>query len=119
MGLAREIVARIGDSRMKYNELEASLSVDARGSLDRELKRLIMMQVVEKNYPINRRDDKKKSFYELSDNLLRFYYTYVFPSRSNIVRLDPPSFFRLFVAESFGTFVPVGSRGSFASISFG
>ncbi|MFA6776144.1 MAG: ATP-binding protein [Sphaerochaetaceae bacterium] len=105
MGLAREIVARIGNSRMKYNELEASLSVDARGSLDRELKRLIMMQVVEKNYPINRRDDKKKSFYELSDNLLRFYYTYVFPSRSNIVRLDPPSFFRLFVAESFGTFV--------------
>lgn len=105
MGLAREIIARIGNSKKKYNEIEAMMSVDAKGSLDRELKRLIIMQIVEKGYPINRKDDKKKSFYELSDNLLRFYYTYVFPSRSDIVRLDPDSFFQLFIAQSLDTFV--------------
>lgn len=111
MGLAREIIARIGNSKLKYNEIVSSLSIDANGSLDRELKRLITMQIVEKHYPINRKDDKKKSFYEISDNLLRFYYCYVFPYRSNLVMLDPSSFYDLFISKSLDTYVSYRFEG--------
>lgn len=104
-GLSREIIARIGNSRLRFKEIEDSFSVDVRGTLDREIKRLIEMQLIEKSYPINRKDDRKKSFYELSDNLLRFYYSYIFPVKSRLAMLSAKAFYKNFIEESLNTFI--------------
>ena len=104
-GLSREIIARIGNSRLRFKEIEDSFSVDVRGTLDREIKRLIEMQLIEKSYPINKKDDRKKSFYELSDNLLRFYYSYIFPVKSRLAMLSAKAFYKNFIEESLNTFI--------------
>ena len=43
-----------------------------------KLKNLLNMETISKVVPINAGDDKKKKFYEINDNLMRFYFTYVF-----------------------------------------
>ncbi|MFA6734124.1 MAG: DUF234 domain-containing protein [Sphaerochaetaceae bacterium] len=104
-GVSWEIIARIGNSGMKFREIEVSLSFDARGMLDREIKRLLSMEIVTKSFPLNHSDDRRKSFHELSDNLLRFYSTYVFPWKSNLQMLAAPAFFDAFIKDSLGTFI--------------
>ncbi len=105
IGFSREIIARLGNSRLRFKEIEDSFSTDVRGTLDRELKRLIEMQLIVKNYPINKKEDKKKSFYELNDNLLRFYYTFVFPMKSQLVMLSPKAFYRNFIEKGLNTYI--------------
>ncbi len=105
IGISREIIARIGNSRLRFKEIEDAFKVDVRGSLDRELKRLIDMQLITKSYPINKKDDKKKSFYELNDNLLRFYYSFIFPVKSRLVLMNEKAFFSSFIAPKLNTFI--------------
>ena len=51
------------------------------------------METIQKTDPINRRNDKKKQFYEIVDNLMRFYFTFIFGKAGTIARIGEEQFF--------------------------
>ena len=104
-GVNQEILARIGNGRFRYSEIEDIMSKDVSGTLDRSLKRLIGMDIIEKVSPINRKDDRKKTFYEIKDNLLRFFFTYINPNKNMILRTRPEEFYSLMIEPSLNTFI--------------
>lgn len=52
---------------------------------------------IAKSYPINRSNDPRKVFYHIEDNLLRFYYAFVYPHRSPLASYDPKQAYEVFV----------------------
>ncbi len=93
-GLPKEILSAIGNGKLRYTEIQSLLPSDANGMLDRNLKKLIEMEILEKKSPINRKNDRHKSFYEISDNFMRFYFTFVSDWKSVIERLGPIGFIK-------------------------
>ena len=94
----------IGNGKKKYSEIASSLGGD-NGLLDKQLKNLINMESVSKVFPINRPDDKKKQFYVINDNLVRFYFTYVFGRGSLIAKLGIDQYYELFIEDSIDGFI--------------
>lgn len=67
------ILAIIGNGKKRYSEIRDKIVNSETGLLDKQLKILMDMETIQKTEPINRRSDKKKQFYEIVDNLMRFY----------------------------------------------
>ncbi len=104
-GMPVEIMARIGNSQMRFSEIENLMSLDVSGTLDRILKRLVTMGILDKKTPINRKDDRKKTFYEIHDNLVRFYFTYIYGRRTQRFLSAPESFFESQIRPSLNTYI--------------
>ena len=77
-GPANLILSAISNGRKKYTEISSMAGINTPGILDKQLKNLISMDVLTRLTPVNKRNDRKKVFYEISDNLVRFYYYYIF-----------------------------------------
>lgn len=99
------ILEYLGNGRKKYSEIASFVDAKKNGLLDKQLKHLISMETVRKNSPINKRGDRSKQFYSISDNLMRFYFTYVFGNEENTVRLGEDAFYKQCVSETLGTFI--------------
>ena len=79
---AERIFYAISNGKRKYSEIEERLGLKANGNLSKQLTSLEEMDIISKIYPINKPDDKKKASYEVRDNLLRFYYTFIYKNKS-------------------------------------
>ncbi|MDD4525362.1 MAG: ATP-binding protein [Lachnospiraceae bacterium] len=99
------IFEAIGNGRKKYSELSAYLGGDNNGLLDKQLKNLINMEAIDKVFPINRQNDKRKQFYEIRDNLMRFYFCYIFGNQSLISKLGADKFYSNVIEESVNEFI--------------
>ncbi len=104
-GMPFEVLAKIGNAKRRFNELCDAMAEDVKGTLDRIIKRLIAMKILEKVSPINRKDDKRKTFYEIKDNLIRFYFAYVYPLRTVPSRHSPDAIFDAFIRPSIETYI--------------
>ncbi len=104
-GMPIEVLSKIGNSKMRYKEIQDAMANDVLGTLDRILKRLISMGIIEKVCPINRKDDKKKTFYEIKDNLLRFYFTYIYGIRTLPARLNEEDVYKKLIEPSIETYI--------------
>ncbi len=104
---AERILAVLGNGKKKYSELERALQASSTGSLAKQLKALQATELISQLFPINKPDDSKKKFYEINDNLLRFWFTYIHRSRSALQMIGPKAFFDRQVAFSLLTeYVP-------------
>lgn len=102
---ANMILQALANGRKKYSELESILRMKSNGGLDKQLKSLIDMEIITKTMPINKKNDKKKTFYEISDNLVRFYYYYVYGNQDIIQRIGADAFYRNYIHSSVTTFI--------------
>ncbi len=98
------ILEVIGNGKKKYSELENILG-DSKGLLDKQLKNLIGMETIEKIAPINRQKDKRKQFYSIRDNLMRFYFTYIFGNTGVIERIGEDAYYDQMIAPSLAEFI--------------
>ena len=89
------ILEVIGNGKKRYSEISDALNSPDTGLLEKQLKILVNMETVQKTEPINRRGDKKKRFYEIVDNLMRFYFCFVFGFTGNIARIGAGQFYRM------------------------
>ncbi len=105
------ILEIIGNGKKKYSEIATKIDVKKTGNLDKQLKKLIDADVIEKVSPINRKDDKKKAFYTISDNLLRFYFSFIFMNRGRIQLLGVDRYFEAFIKRSLNTFISYRFEG--------
>jgi len=99
------ILEIIGSSRKRFRDILSLTGIEDSSLLDKQMKNLLNMETIAKVVPINAADDRKKQFYEMNDNLMRFYFTYVFSYDSLIYRFGPEEYFRNAVAGNLNTFV--------------
>ena len=72
------IFEALGNGKKKYSEIASIIGMSDTSLLDKQLKHLMNMQALVKTFPINKPNDRKKQFYEIKDNLMRFYFKFVF-----------------------------------------
>ena len=97
---AERILSVLGNGKKKYSELENKLDMNSTGNLAKQLKSLVAMELVCQNAPINKAKDPKKKYYEINDNLMRFYYTYVYPNKSTLQMIGERTFFEQIVSQT-------------------
>lgn len=102
---AERIFYAISNGKKKYGEIEDKLSMKNNGLLSKQLASLLRMEIISKTYPINRPDDNKKTAYEINDNLLRFYYAFVYKNKSALHVLGAEAFYDEYIKEPLVTFV--------------
>ena len=87
------ILEALGNGKKKYTEIRDRIGCEETGLLDKQLKILLNMETIQKTEPINLRNDKKKQFYEITDNLMRFYFSFVFGVAGTIARIGEEQFY--------------------------
>lgn len=102
---AERILSSLGNGKKRYGEIESQLRIEKNGLLSKQIKPLLNMGIVNKKYPINRPDDNKKAFYEINDNLLRFYYSYVYRNKSALQVIGANAFYEEFIEPGIITFI--------------
>ena len=102
---ANAVMDVLGNSKFRFSEIDERIKGVEEKNLNRQLKVLLDMEAIEKVSPINAKDDKRKTFYTITNNLVRFYYAYIFSYRDEIRRLGANTFYRMYIAPSIGTFI--------------
>lgn len=105
------ILQIIGNGRKRYSDIASMLGGDGAGLLDKQLKALMSMETIEKTSPINRKGDKRKTFYSIKDNLMRFYFCYLFANEGLVGRIGEDAFYESAVAPSLHTFASLRFEG--------
>ena len=104
---ANEVFEALSKGFSKYSDLLSQSHVSSGPTLVDVLEKLIRMEVVEKQAPINDADNRRKSGYFIVDNLSLFYYRYIFRFLSQRNVLDEDVFYGRYINEDFETqYVP-------------
>ena len=104
---ANEVFEALSKGFSKYSDLLSQSHVSSGPTLVDVLEKLIRMEVVEKQAPINDADNRRKSGYFIVDNLSLFYYRYIFRFLSQRNVLDEDVFYDRYISEDFETqYVP-------------
>lgn len=105
------ILQILAEGKKRYKEILDILEIEDSGLLDKQLKILLGMDVIVKAAPINRTDDRKKQFYEIKDNLLRFYFLYVFGKDAMIFSMGGKKYYRQIILPQLEAFFTGGFKG--------
>ena len=89
------ILEILGNGKRRYSEISDALQQEETGLLEKQLKILLNMETIQKTEPLNRQNDNKKRFYEIVDNLMRFYFTFIFGSAGTIARIGGEQYYRM------------------------
>lgn len=108
---AERIFFALGNDRKRYTEIEDALGVKKTGNLAKQIKTLTDHEILSRSIPINKPNDNKKATYELSDNLLRFYYTFVYKNTSALQVLGAEAFYDEFIAPALTDFITLRFEG--------
>ncbi len=104
---ANEVFEALARGYSRYKDILDQSNVSSGPALIDVLDKLMRMDVVAKEAPINDEHNKKKSGYYISDNLSLFYYKYIFRNMSRMNIMDPDVFYDKYIAEDFETkYVP-------------
>lgn len=104
---ANEVFEALEKGFSRYKDLLDQSNVSSGPALVDILDKLIRMDVVAKEAPINNENNRKKSGYFISDNLSLFYYKYIFRNISRMNIMDPDVFYDKYIADDFETkYVP-------------
>lgn len=99
------ILETLGNGKKRYSEIRDKIGGAETGLLDKQLKILLDMETIQKTEPINRHNDAKKQFYEISDNLMRFYFSFIFGNSGTIFRIGEELFFNKNIGTKLDQFI--------------
>ncbi|WP_455500910.1 ATP-binding protein [Gemmiger sp.] len=102
---AERIFSVIGNGKKRYTEIEDKLDVKKTGNLSKQMKSLIDLEIIARNSPINKIGDNKKSTFEINDNLLRFYFTFIYKNASALQVLGAEVFYDEYIAPTLTDFI--------------
>ena len=104
---ANEVFEALAKGFSRYKDILDQSNVSSGPALIDILDKLMRMEVVAKEAPINDENNKKKSGYFISDNLSLFYYKYIFRNMSRLNIMDPDVFYDRYISDDFETkYVP-------------
>ena len=102
---AKRILSFIANGKKKHKEIIEALDKGKTGIINRSLNTLLEINIIRKNFPINRANDSKTSSYEISDNVLRFYFSYVFKNKANLEVLGADRFYDEFIEPTLSQYI--------------
>ncbi|MGN1155161.1 MAG: ATP-binding protein [Agathobacter sp.] len=100
---ANEVFEALSKGFSRYKDILDQSNVSSGPTLVDVLDKLIKMDVVKKEAPINDEDNKKKAGYFISDNLSLFFYKYIFRNMSRMQIMDSEVFYDKYIEEDFET----------------
>lgn len=100
---ANEVFETLARGFSKYKDILDQSHVSSGPTLVDVLDKLIRMDLVKKEAPINDENNRKKAGYYISDNLALFYYRYIFRNISRMGIMNPEVFYDKYVREDFET----------------
>ena len=104
---ANEVFDALARGFSKYSDILSQSHVSSGPAMVDVLDKLIRMEMVEKQAPINDEHNRKKMSYRIIDNLSLFYYRYIFRYLSQMNVMEPEVFYDRYIKEDFETtYVP-------------
>lgn len=102
---AERIFSVIGNGKKRYTEIEDKLDIKKTGNLSKQIKSLTELEIVSRNSPINKIGDNKKATFEINDNLLRFYFTFIYKNASALQVLGAEAFYDEYIGPVLTDFI--------------
>ena len=99
--LLNELLTIIASGKTKYSDINSVFNSQNKSKPDYFLDKLIDMDFIEKVFPINDENNKKRITYAIKDNLVNFYYSYLFNAKSRELRREPSFYYDNFIKEDF------------------
>ncbi len=106
-----EILTAIGNGKLRFSEILSRIPGITSANLSQQLNALISLEIIEKVSHINSRNDSRKTFYTIADNLIRFFFSYIHTNRSAITRIGEESFYSMYIRPSINTFISYRFEG--------
>ncbi|MCD8205034.1 MAG: DUF234 domain-containing protein [Clostridia bacterium] len=103
-----DLLEAVGMKRRGFSEIRNRTETSDDGLFSRHLSRAMKRGLTSKSVPVNTSHGKKRIRYEISDNALRFYYTYVYPNMSALVSSEPERFYDEYIGDTLEDFVSFG-----------
>ena len=101
----RAICSTLKNGRKSVAELEESLKIERNGNLNKRLGLLLDMDLIKKNFPINKINNNKRAKYELKDNAIRFYYTFIANNRSLLDVIGEERFYEIIIEKYLNQYI--------------
>ena len=98
---ANEVFEALTRGFSRFSDILSQSHINSSPTLAKVLEKLMLMDMVEKEAPINDARNKKKTGYYISDNLSRFYYQYIFCHASQRRIMNPEVFYERYIARDF------------------
>lgn len=98
---ANSIFSAMASGYFKYNEIMEEADISSTGVMSELITKLINMEAVRKEFPINKEKDKSKSRYYIDDNLARFYFHFIHRNLSALQIMSSEAFYQRFIEEEF------------------
>ena len=111
VGILNDILRVLGNGKLRYSQIENKLNLKSTGLLSKYLKLLEKMDLVDVTIPVNKKADDKKTFYSIKDNLVRFFYAYIYPNKSQLQNIGADAFFESYISPSLTTFISYRFEG--------
>lgn len=98
---AYEVFEALAKGFVRFKDILSQSQVTSSPTLVDVLEKLIKMDVVVKESPINDESNKKKAGYHISDQLTLFYFKYIYRNLSRLAVMDPDVFYDKFIEPDF------------------
>ena len=98
---AYEVFESLAKGFVKFSDILSQSKVTSSPTLVDVLDKLIKMDVVVREAPINDENNKKKVGYYVSDQLTLFYFKYIYRNLSRLAVMDSEAFFEKFIYQDF------------------
>ena len=107
INLLNDLIYIIGTGTNKYKDIVSKINQFKLSRPEYLLNKLIDMNIIKKVNPINNKNNNKKTSYVFSDNLIHFYYKYLFNNPYSINRSNKDFFYDNFIKEDLeASFIP-------------
>lgn len=98
---AYEVFEALTKGFVRFSDILSQSQVSSSPTLADVLEKLIKMDVVVKESPINDENNKKKAGYYVSDQLTLFYFKYIYRNLSRLAVMDTEVFYDKFIEKDF------------------
>ena len=94
---AYEVFEALAKGYVRFSDILSQSKVSSSPTLVDILEKLIKMDVVTKEFPINDENNRKKVGYYVSDQLTLFYFKYIYRNLSRLAVMDSDVFYEKFI----------------------
>ena len=98
---AYEVFEALAKGFVRFKDILSQSQVSSSPTLADVLDKLINMDIVVKESPINDENNKKKAGYYISDQLTLFYFKYIYRNLSRLAVMEPEAFYDKFIEPDF------------------
>ena len=100
---AERVLEAIAGGAAKFSDILSKSAFSSSPALVDILKKLVEMGFLRKAGPINDEKNRKRTSYKINDNLVDFYYKYIFKNQSRLQILPAERVFDSYIADDFET----------------